>query len=269
MPKTSAAALLCLALLGGCTSIAERYDAHAGAQGLRRAEVRGADFHHVVYRKARKARGDVLHIYLEGDGSPLINRRSPTVEPTPRRPVMPALMALDPGPAVLLGRPCYHGLATRPPCQPEDWTQGRFSAPVVNSLATAARGLIAAGGYKGAVLIGHSGGGVLALLMAPALPQVRAVIAIATVADTGLWIRYHKLAPLTGSLNPNSMPSASRPVVELFLGGAKDRVTPLSLIEQAVDRRPQAGLWRYEDFDHACCWARVWPQALSWAGNPR
>src|SRR6266545_4164343 len=93
---------LVIALLGGCAGPSERFA----------ARVEGEGFAHVVYRPAglRPDGGRVLHIYLDGDGTPW-ERGRPAPDPTPRAPLVLRLMALDPAPRVYLGRPCYHGLA--------------------------------------------------------------------------------------------------------------------------------------------------------------
>lgn len=259
---------LALALpLAACASLPERYDAAARAAGLERRVVPGERFRHVVYQAARPRRGGVLHIYLEGDGSPLLRRRVPSAEPTPRRPLMPRLMALDPGPKVLLGRPCYHGLAADPGCDPAFWSVARYSDEVVESLAAAARRLIAEGGHRGAVLLGHSGGGTLALLLARRLAGTRAVVAVAANLDTEAWTAHHRLPPLERSLNPATLAPRPDGAPELIVAGGRDRVVPPALIKGAVARRPNARLRLYQAFDHACCWESVWPALLAWAAG--
>jgi len=265
--RALAAAGLCL-WLTACGSIAERFDAAAREHGLERREITGVAFRHAVFAPSQPTPGPVLHVYIEGDGTPLLGGRTPTVDPTPRRPLMPALMARDPAPRLLLGRPCYHGLAATPPCQPLYWTEGRFAEAVVDSMAAAIGRLAGEGGHDGVVLIGHSGGGVLALLLAERLEEARAVVAVATIADIDLWTRHHGLAPLSASLNPNAR-LAQAPVPELFLAGSRDRVTPAELVRQAAGRRPRAELRSYVGFDHACCWTSVWPEVLTWIAAPR
>jgi pimeloyl-ACP methyl ester carboxylesterase len=261
--RVAAAALLGLAV-AACAPIAARYDEAARAGGLVRREFTGEDFRHAVFEPPGQRPGAYLHIYLEGDGTPLVRPGRAAADPTPRRPLIPALMALDRAPASLLGRPCYHGHAAQPPCRPRDWAEARYSAAIVASLAAAARRLIAEGGYRGAVLIGHSGGGVLALLLAERLPEVSAVVAVASVVDIDIWSRHHGFAPLAGSLNPKLAAPGDPGRPELFLAGGEDRVSPPALVEAAARERPAAEVRHYPGFDHACCWARAWPDVLAW-----
>ena len=253
-----------LAALVGCASIPERYEDAARDHGLIASEIRGDRFRHRIFQPPAGRRGGLLHIYIEGDGTPFLRANVPASDPTPRRPLMPALMARDPSARLLLGRPCHHGLARIAPCRPEDWTGGRFSAAIVDSMAQAARRLIEEGGYQGAALIGHSGGGVLALLLANRLPRVRAVVAVAAVTDIDFWARHHGLAPLADSLSPHRERPSRPGLPVLFLVGSEDRVTPPELVRHSRRSRPGGELRFYPGFDHACCWAGVWPETLAW-----
>src|SRR6266536_54364 len=97
---------LVIALLGGCAGPSERFAARASALGFGAARVEGEGFAHVVYRPAglRPDGGRVLHIYLDGDGTPW-ERGRPAADPTPREPLVLRLMALDRAPSAYLGGP--------------------------------------------------------------------------------------------------------------------------------------------------------------------
>ena len=104
----------------GCTSPAIRMDEQAAGLGYHRQVVKGEGYDHVVYIKpGRVIERSVLHVYLEGDGTPWVRKRLAAFDPTPRKPVMLALMALDALPSVYLGRPCYHGLSQAIGCTPD------------------------------------------------------------------------------------------------------------------------------------------------------
>src|SRR4029453_8976887 len=78
---------LSLMLLGGCAGPAERFDERASALGFSTSRVEGEGFTHVVYRPARLRPdgGRVLHVYLDGDGTPWARGR-PAAEPPPPPP---------------------------------------------------------------------------------------------------------------------------------------------------------------------------------------
>src|SRR5215468_1612802 len=91
-----------LTLLGGCAGPAERFADRASALGFDASRVEGDGFAHVVFRPAtpRPNGGRVLHVYLDGDGTPWEYGR-PAADPTPRDPLVLRLMSLDRAPSVI------------------------------------------------------------------------------------------------------------------------------------------------------------------------
>ena len=153
------------------------------------------------------AASSTLHVYLEGDGTPWVYRVIVTPDPTPRRPLMLGLMSLDDAPSIYVGRPCYNGTSGASGCDDTLWTSARYSATVVDSMAKAIRVIARRGGYSALRLFGHSGGGTLALLLAPRLEGVLDVVTVAGNLDIEAWTRHHGYSPLRDSLNPASEPA--------------------------------------------------------------
>src|SRR5262249_29960361 len=121
----------------------------------------GTLFKHRLYRHGPDdpSGGGTLHVYIEGDGTPFIHNYTVAEDPTPRKPLMLHLMALDPDPSIYLGRPCYFGLYRDGACTPAYWTQRRFSPEVVDSMAAVVIAEATRRHAKDIVLLGHSGGG--------------------------------------------------------------------------------------------------------------
>lgn len=242
-----------------CTSAARLFDDTAMSLGLEKQTVVGVELLHVLYwRDGGPNRS--LHIYLDGDGTPELAAR-PAEDPTPRNALMLRLMALDPGPAVYVGRPCYHGLAAAAECSGDLWTTARYSERVVASTAGAIHGAMIARGYDRITLLGYSGGGTLAMLLAERLPETQAVVTIAANLDIEAWTDHHGHARLAGSLNPITRPPLRRDVVQRHYAGARDAVVPPSVTASGV-RGPNATLAVVDGQDHACCWADMWPAIL-------
>jgi dienelactone hydrolase len=229
-------ALLAFIALPACTSPAARIDRIATRAGLVREIVPGASFRHVIYRPAAPRFGAELHVYIEGDGTPYLDRDTVAADPTPRAPLALYLMRLDPAPSLYLGRPCYFGLAENPGCGASYWTLKRFAPEVVQSLAAALEVEISRTGQRHLTLIGHSGGATLALLVADRVPEVERVITIAGNLDVAGWTRLHHYEPLSGSLDPLTS-GPHRSTVELIhFAGADDPTIPAAMIEAAAVR---------------------------------
>jgi pimeloyl-ACP methyl ester carboxylesterase len=247
-------------VLAGCSTPAAEFARQAAALGLDRSVRLGTHFQHVLYRKSG-APTKTLHVYLDGDGTPWI-AGWPAGDPTPRNVLVLRLLALDPAPAVYLGRPCYHGAAALGPCSSRLWTSERYSDEVITSLSATVRRLMAEEGYERVAWFGHSGGGTLAVLLASRFPETAAVVTIAANLDTEAWAAYWGRQDLSGSLNPASCPPLSRQIQQRHYAGGKDRVVPPALTARAAAHLG-ATLIVFEAYDHVCCWERVWPTILS------
>jgi len=246
--------------ISGCATPAQHLDARAAEYGYRKVVLQGAGFSHVAYFKdAGKKNGDALHVYLDGDGSPWIGRKVPATDPTPHNPLMLDLMALDPVPSVYLGRPCYHGMGGDA-CSPVVWTDGRYSERVVKSMSAALDG--AGIGYSSLVLIGHSGGGTLAMLLAERQPKVTVVVTVAANLDTERWSAMHGQRQMEGSLNPALRAPLRASVRQMHYAGADDDNVPPQLVRDAVAQQPAAKFKVYPKQGHSCCWRDVWPEIL-------
>jgi len=249
--------ILAVALLfSACASLtpSERIDAQATQAGATRVVVQGTEFKHVVYARAAK-HAAVLTIFIEGDGSPMLEDRV-VKDPTARQPIALPLMLGFNGPALLVGRPCYHALADVR-CTWRDWTLGRYSAAVVDSMATVIRRQSQELDARELRLVGYSGGGALAVLIAERLDNVRAVVTIAANLDTDAWAAEHGYTPLSESLNP-ARSERAHPWTEMHLQGARDRNVPIATTRAYFERHPQARYETLEKYDHSCCWVEDW-----------
>lgn len=240
----------------GCASPAKRIDAVAERAGLTREIVIGTMFRHLVYTRASASNESTWTIYLEGDGLPWLNGRTPASDPTPRDPLALQLMLRSSGAALYVTRPCYHELADER-CSWRTWTLERYSPAVVDSMVQAIATKLSDADAKRARLIGYSGGGALAVLIAERLPQVESVVTIAANLDTDAWTQHHGYLPLEGSLNP-ARSTLAHPWRELHLHGRDDTVVPLATTRAYFQRYPQARQVALDEHGHVCCWVRDW-----------
>ena len=260
-------------MLPGCVTPTSRLRDFAAERGFERRAVEAGGFELTVFEnaafgdalepsEASSTASSTLHVYLEGDGTPWMYRVIVTPDPTPRRPLMLGLMSLDDAPAIYVGRPCYNGTSGASGCDDALWTSARYSETVVDSMAEAIRVIARRGGYTTLRLFGHSGGGTLALLLAPRLEGVLDVVTVAGNLDIEAWTRHHGYSSLRGSLNPASEPALDPGVRQWHLLGGGDRVVPPTLARPFIARADGSTGVLFPSFSHGCCWSRVWPGVL-------
>lgn len=263
-PLSAMLLLAAMATSGGCSATRSidlsQLAATGGATGQL---VRGQGFRHRLFTNepaASRADGAPVLVFLEGDGTPWTHGgRRPAEDPGPHQPLAFHLFLQTPLPAWYITRPCYSGTRDAD-CEPRFWTSARYSPAVVDSLASAIADRHAAEGRPQLILVGYSGGGVLAVLVAARL-GARGVITIASNLDTGAWVERHRYLPLADSLNPATQPRSGVPHV--LLTGSRDRNVPLSSVAGYLQRNPGTVVMPRDGFDHRCCWTEQWPQILA------
>lgn len=248
------------------TRVSEQFEQQASAAGLIRHVIQGNSFSHIVYERAtvRKSHDPVL-VYLEGDGSPSFDRVNPALDPSPRNPLALKLMTQTQHPAWYLTRPCYLSFYNETGCYGSLWTDARYSDQVVDSMVAALSRYGQTRDNPPLILIGYSGGGTLAVLMAPKLKNVVGVATVAANLDIVAWTTTRGYSPLTASRNPANEPPAN--ITEVHFVGALDKNVPPASTDHYFVTHPDALLWSYDAFDHYCCWEKQWPTLLNRALN--
>jgi hypothetical protein len=253
-----------MCFLHACATPAERTLALAERAGASVDRIDAGSFEHVVIRNRMHKSGDALHIYFSGDGSPWSHRTQISRDPTPREPLELRLMLEDPSASIYIGRPCYIGLAQAPGCSASLWTDGRYSDAVVSSMTSAVDAELGAHpASRHVVLIGYSGGGVLAMLVAERIARVDVVVTIAANLDIDEWTTLHGYSPLSASINPAKMPRWRTGLRQVHLVGERDENVPPHLVRVFAAKIPEAQVKEFPGFDHKCCWTDVWPTLVS------
>ena len=250
--------------LAGCVSNSSRIDGLARSAGLRKQIVQGTLHSHVVYEKGGPTAARLM-VFLEGDGSPWGNSgMTPAADPTTGNPLALRLMLATEAASIYVARPCYQE-RTDAECSAERWTNGRYSEAVVASMVGAIRNESAKYAARELTIVGYSGGGALAVLIAERLDNVVAVITIGANLDIAAWAGEHHYLPLTQSLNP-AKSERPHPWAEFHFNGAKDPVVPAATADAYFQRYPQAQRFIIENADHVCCWEEDWPGLLGRLG---
>ena len=111
-------------------------------------------------------------------------------------------------------------------------------------------------------MIGYSGGGVLAWLLAERIPEVRVLVTIAANLDIDAWTGRHGYSPLRGSLNPAVRGPLPDRVAQLHLVGSRDTNVPPALVRAALHNAGSNDRVVTVNSDHRCCWESHWPVVI-------
>lgn len=222
----------------------------------------GTHFNNYVVAENLRFHSDRLTVYLGGDGEPWVAGRYPAKDPSSRDDLALRLHAMDEGPALFVGRPCYHGMARDSGCSADLWTTRRYGPEVIVSLFEAINAFARSYEPKQIVLVGFSGGGVLALAIAPMLEMPVYVITLGTNLDVGAWASWHGYLPIPASVDPASFASFYTRFPQLHLQGDEDQqVPPITTLAYLRYLRPEQ--YRvFDNIDHQCCWETIWPAIL-------
>jgi pimeloyl-ACP methyl ester carboxylesterase len=260
-------ALLVSAVLAGCQTPREALQQLADEHGRPLEFLQGQPYPLALISPRQTPKVTRLRVYLEGDGHAWATTTQPSLDPSPLNLLVARLAVDDPSPNVYLARPCQ--FVSVPGCQPELWTNRRFSQDVVDSLSQALDRLKARYGNREFELVGYSGGAALALLLAAQRQDVTFVQTIAGNLSPRLWAQMIGLSPLSGSLDPLDYRDRLAALPQRHLIGEQDRVVPARLAElyrQALVEPTCAQFFRIPEASHDQEWEIVWRRWRS--GNP-
>ena len=214
--------------------------------------------------------GPVLHVYIEGDGKALLTRRKPSPDPTPHRAESFRLAARDQSPAVAyLARPCQFTEGDeRRGCAPCAWTSARFSEQTVSDMSAAVDEAMRAAGATRLVLVGYSGGGAVAMLLAARRDDVALAVTVAGNLNHAFWTEHHGVSPLRESLNPADFADRLQSVPQIHVVSDEDHVIPPIVAQSFVDRmgdQSRARILIVHGLEHDGDWGPAVAEALKGA----
>ncbi len=257
-------------LMGGCSlfpSPDERASGLAAEHRWRKHVFPAGMFDLTGFSRLRGTAADRLTVYIEGDGRAWLSTSRLSPDPTPATPYVLELAVRHPAGNVLyLARPCQYVAQPSPRgCHPRYWSSHRYAPEVIASMGAAIDRVKRTAGARRLVLIGYSGGGVVAALLAARRDDVAELVTIAANLDHAYWTRLEELTPLHGSLNPADFTERLQKVPQRHFAGGDDDIVPPVIINAYVRRMTDRSRTRVivlREFDHDCCWTENWPDLL-------
>lgn len=214
------------------------------------------------YAPRDKAPRQELRIFIEGDGFAWERRDKPSSDPTPiTQTVLSLVAASKQSNLIYLARPCQFVGARSRNCQEKFWTNERYSETVVSSLNQAIDHLMAEYEAKRLILIGYSGGGTLAALLAARRSDVTGFVTLAAPLDIIAFSEFHNVSPMTGSLNPVDYASSLSRIPQTHLAGENDEIVPIQLVHayQQTLANNQCSMIIKASADHWSGWTDLTP----------
>jgi hypothetical protein len=258
-------AVLCAALPAACMTIDANDHAQrvAHSAGLSGELIHTASFEVMSFSRVREPNAPV-HIYIEGDGRAWASRSTPALDPTPRQALGLQLAARDPAANVVyLARPCQF-TAGDPLCDVAYWTGKRYAPEVVAAMDSALGQFAARAPGQPLHLIGYSGGGALAILVAAHRGDVASIRTVAGNLDLEEVTRLNGVSPMPQSLDPIHEARNVAHIAQIHFSGGDDRVVPPSIARRFATAAGGSCV-RTEvvpGMGHEGAWAAVWPELL-------
>jgi pimeloyl-ACP methyl ester carboxylesterase len=223
--------LILILIITGCVSDSNRgqlADNVAAQSGMVKSLVKTDGFTLTSYKKIKSA-GKPVTIYVEGDGFAWAERGRLSSNPTPKSALMIELAALDASENVVyLARPCQYTPfeLNKTECKPKFWSDSRFSESVIASMNQAVDAIEKEASASQINLIGYSGGGAVAVLLAARRNDVASIRTVAGNLDTVAVNNHHKVDQMHDSLNPADYVAKISHIPQRHFSGANDVVVP-------------------------------------------
>ncbi|MDR0354213.1 MAG: alpha/beta hydrolase [Deltaproteobacteria bacterium] len=258
-------------LLSSCAlnsrSLWEREVKRGWALGFRPMDLPAPPFRLAGLLKGKS--GSDLVVYLEGDGR-AVSWGRPTLDPTPLTAQGLELALLDDSPLVLyLARvgqfmPAFAGERFQ-----NFWTEGRLAPEVVESASAAIDEVKRKTGAERIHLVGYSGGGGLAVLLAGSRQDVASLVTVAGLLDIDWWVKNSGWRPLKNSVNPAGFAETVKNIPQIHFYGEKDNIITPAMSLRFANMASFASLDRIPmPFDHYSGWTDSWRLLLKHRVHP-
>lgn len=254
--------LFALTCLVACNTIEDRQNrglSIASEAGWHASTIAADKLHLTSFSPLDTIPNDTLVIFIEGDG--LVANQDGVIsnDPSPNNPIALKLAIAHPESNVAyLARPCQYQV-DRERCSSIYWTTHRYSDEVVSAFNRAISQLKYERKAKNIIIVGYSGGGTIAVLVAARRNDVSKIITVAGNLDTSAWSRRNQVS-LTGSLDPMTVVQSIRHIPQNHFVGSHDANIQPSDTRAFVSLANSEGIKSIvvPGYDHSCCWVNGW-----------
>ena len=253
----------------GCASLMGRKSMAediAGKAGFSIEYIKAGSFTLMTYQKFHK-QSDSINIYIEGDGRAWETKHELSLDPTPSNPLALKLASLDPADNIAyVARPGQYSASGIPDCDSKYWSNDRFAPEVIESMDKAIDILKEKSGAKYVSLIGYSGGGAIAVLVAARRSDIIAIRTVAGNLNTLAFCVYHHVSQLKGSINPLDAARVVAHIPQRHFVGSKDKIVPLAIVESFVKMegdKDDGRIYLLDGVSHNDGWAKSWKDLLA------
>lgn len=237
----------------------------AGPAGMTGRIVKAGIFDLQIFERFGHDPAGPVTVYIEGDGLAWASRRTVSTDPTPTDPVALRLAAAqaqaDPDAHIIyMARPCQYVRSAS--CSSRYWTGQRFAPEIITSYNSFLDTLPA----RGVNLVGFSGGGAVAALLAARRPDVLSLRTVAGNIDHRAHSALHKVTPLDGSLNPVDYAQALRNMPQIHYTGSQDTNVPAVIYDSYARALGPTNCLHHQfvaGASHEKGWTSMWPQLVA------
>lgn len=262
------AIIIVLFCLNGCTSSREKIKTKALNAGFDNQLIESGAFNLFASIKINNSNHKTIVFYIEGDGQAWKHKHRLSDDPTPINPVSLNLAVVDPNPNIVyLARPCqYLKKKEIKRCSSIYWSSHRYGEEVVDAISEAITKIKSQSNATRIDLIGYSGGGVIAMLVAARRDDVRKIITIAANIDHESWSDWHQVSKLSGSLSPLDYFDKTKNIPQQHFWGGKDNIVPHGSQASFIKLNDGNAQFKYKiipEFTHHCCWSDYWRKKMN------
>lgn len=252
--------ILATVFLSGCETVTSNQTASSADEiyGFKKVLVKGGDFLITTYQRIDDKNAPFT-FYIEGDGAAFNGKFKISNNPTPKKQMFISLAAMDKRPNVVyIARPCqYTPMHLNPKCSNQYWTNKRMSEDSVLAINDVINSINNKQKFS---LIGYSGGGGIAILIAARNHMVSDIITVAGNLDHQAFTTHHHVTPMKGSLNPIDYVTQVRNIPQLHISGGKDTIIPPFIADKFVQKAssPCVKQQIFASVSHRAGWKEMW-----------